>query len=572
MFGLLLIGFFAGLIAGGSPCILPILPVVLVGWSAPIADSASPHRARQRRAVAVVAGLVLSFSLITALGSVILSSLGLPQDLLRNVGIALLVLFGIGLLWPGFERVLERPFTRLARSAPTGATSGFVLGLGLGFVFVPCAGPVLAAISVLGARHHASIYSVLLSFFFGAGAATPLFAIALAGDRVIERNRTISKKTRQLRPVAGGLLIAMALAITFNLPATLQRVVPGYTQSLQQWIEGNHYTVSQLRALQNQKNTGSLVDCENTAASGVMHSLASCGTAPNFTGITAWLNTPGNKPLTMTGLKGKVVLIDFWTYSCINCQRTLPHVEAWYQRYHKDGLVIVGVEAPEFAFEHVVSNIAGAAKHLGVVYPIAVDDNLSTWNAYANQYWPAEYLVDAHGVVRHVAYGEGNYNEDEQFIRTLLHQANPSVVLPPPTNVPNLTPTEQTSPETYLGTERSQYMENDHMQNGLAATYKLITNVAQYYYALGGTWTPSAESITAGANAQLSINFRAQDVYLVLGGSGTVTETLNGQPYKTVHVHGIPTLYTLVQGSHMQQGMLTLSFTPGVAAYDFTFG
>ena len=572
MFGLLLIGFFAGVIAGVSPCILPILPVVLVGWSAPVAEGVDPRRARQRRAVAVVSGLVVSFSIITALGSVILSSLGLPQDLLRNTGIALLVLFGVGLLWPGFERLLERPFTRLTRSAPTGAKSGFVLGLGLGFVFVPCAGPVLAAISVLGARHHASLYSVLLSFFFGAGAATPLFAIALAGDRVIERNRALSAKTRKLRPFAGALLILMAVAITFHVAATLQRDVPGYTQSLQRWIEGNNYTVSQLRSLQHQKNTGSLVDCENTAAAGTMNSLANCGVAPNFTGITAWLNTPGDRPLTLAGLKGKVVLVDFWTYSCINCQRTLPHVEAWYQRYQKDGLVVVGVEAPEFAFEHVVSNVAGADKRLGVVYPVAVDDNLDTWNAYANQYWPAEYLIDAKGVIRHVAYGEGSYTQDEGFIRTLLQQANPHVSLPPATNVPNLTPTEQTSPETYLGTERSQYMENDHMQNGVAATYKLISNVAQYYYALGGTWTPSAQAITAGSNAQLSINFRARDVYLVLGGTGTVTETLNGQPYRSFHVGGIPTLYTLVQGKDLQSGILTLSFTPKVAAYDFTFG
>jgi cytochrome c biogenesis protein CcdA/thiol-disulfide isomerase/thioredoxin len=572
MIGLLVIGFFAGVIAGVSPCILPILPVVLVGWSAPVADTENPYRARRRRAVAVVIGLVCSFSLITALGSIILSSLGLPQDLLRTVGIVLLVLFGVGLLWPRLEVLLERPFTRLAAKSPTGTTSGFLLGLGLGFVFVPCAGPVLAAISVLGARHHASAYSVLLSFFFGAGATTPLLAIALAGDRIIERNRALSSTTRRLRPVAGGLLIAMALAITFNLPATLQRDVPGYTQSLQQWIEGNSFTVSQLRSLQNQKNTGSLVDCENTAAAGVMQSLGDCGTAPNFTGITAWLNTPGNKPLTLASLRGKVVLVDFWTYSCINCQRTLPHVEAWYSRYKKDGLVVIGVEAPEFAFEHVISNIAGAAKQLGVDYPIAVDDNLSTWNAYLNQYWPAEYLIDASGVIRHVSYGEGNYVQDEQFIRTLLRQARPGVVLPPATNVPNLTPTEQTSPETYLGTERSQYMENDHMQNGLPATYALIKNVAAYYYALGGTWTPSNEAISAGSNAQLSINFRARDVYLVLGGTGTVTEMLNGQPYSEVHVAGIPTLYTLVSGQQLRSGILTLSFTPGIKAYDFTFG
>ena len=569
---LFLIGYLAGVIAGVSPCILPILPVVLVGWSAPVADEANALKARRRRALAVVAGLVLSFSLITALGSVLLSSLGLPQNLLRDSGIVLLALFGVGLMVPALGHLIERPFQRLTRSAPTGAKSGFVLGLGLGLVFVPCAGPVLAAVSVLGARHHASLSSVLLAFFFGAGAATPLLAIALAGDRLIERNRALSKRTRRLRPVAGALLVLMSLAITFNVAATLQRDLPGYTTTLQHWIEGNHYTTTQLRTLQGQVTTGSLATCESEAASGAMATLGRCGVAPEFTGLTGWLNTPGDQPLTMASLRGKVVLIDFWTYSCINCQRTLPHVEAWYHRYKKDGFVVIGVEAPEFAFEHSPHNIAAAAKALGVNYPIAIDDNLNTWNAYANQYWPAEYLVDANGLVRHVTYGEGNYGGDESFLRTLLQEATPGVTLPPPTNVPDTTPTEQLSPETYLGTQRSQYLVNGTMQDGVRQTFTLPTTVTSQSYALGGTWTPSPESISAGPNASLSLNFQAKSVFLVLGGSGTVTETLNGTPLKTVTVKGYPTLYTLVSLPTAQTGLLHLAFHGNVQAYDFTFG
>ena len=572
MIGLLLIAYFAGVIAGVSPCILPILPVILVGWTAPVADEAQPSKLRRRRSLSVVAGLVLSFSLITALGSVILSALGLPQNILRDAGIALLVLFGLGLLFPRLEVLLERPFTRFTRSNAPGARSGFVLGLGLGLVFVPCAGPVLAAVSVLGARHHASLGSVLLSFAFGAGAATPLFSIALAGDTVIERNRRVATRARRLRPAAGVLLIAMALAITFNLATTLQRTLPGYTTTLQHWIEGNSYTTAQLRALQGQHNAGSLVACENSAASGEMVGLGRCGVAPNFTGISAWLNTPGNRPLTMQQLRGKVVLVDFWTYSCINCLRTLPHVTSWYQRYAKDGLVIVGVEAPEFAFEHVTHNVAVAAKQLGVTYPVAIDNNLDTWNAYANQYWPAEYLVDANGVIRHVAYGEGNYGADEKDIRALLQAAQPGRQLPPPTSVPDLTPTQQISPETYLGTERSQYLDGQTMVNGARASFTLPTHVATGSYALGGVWTPSPQRIHAGPGAQLTLQFSAHHVYLVLGGEGTVTETLNGQPYKTVHVHGIPALYTLVSAPTVTSGVLGLSFTPGLDAYDFTFG
>ena len=573
MIGLLFIGFFAGVIAGVSPCILPILPVVLVGWTAPVAEGANPLRARRRRAVAVVAGLVLSFGILTALGSVILSSLGLPQDLLRNVGIVLLVVFGVGLMVPRFETLIERPFRRLTRSAPTGAKSGFVLGLGLGLVFVPCAGPVLAAISVLGARHHASLYSVILSFFFAAGAATPLLAIALAGDRLIERNRSLAQRTRRLRPFAGALLILMALAITFNAASALQRWLPTYTQSLQHIVERNSFTLAELRHLNGDgANDGSLVACENVAAEGYEAGLNRCGVAPSFTGITAWLNTPGDRPLSLTALRGHVVIVDFWTYSCINCQRTLPHVEAWYQRYHADGLDIVGVEAPEFAFEHEVSNIRAAAKSLGVDYPIAVDDNLDTWTAYSNEYWPAEYLIDSAGVVRHVDYGEGNYSQTESLIRQLLVAAHPGLRLPPPTNVPDLTPTEATSPETYLGTERSQYLAGQSMTNGRAALFRFPASIPQYEYALAGTWTPSAQAITAGSGAQLTLSFQAEHVYLVLGGSGSVTVAVNGHRTGVVEVHGFPTLYTLVNQATDKAGTLSLSFSPGVKAYDFTFG
>ena len=206
----------------------------------------------------------------------------------------------------------------------------------------------------------------------------------------------------------------MALGIIFNTFNGIQKFVPGYTNALQQHVEGNKFTYEQLRSLsQSSNNDGSLAACEGVAATQSVTILQKCGTAPKFVGIVKWLNTPGDQPLTLSQLRGHVVLVDFWTYSCINCQRSLPHVEAWYARYHKYGLDIIGVQAPEFAFEHVISNIKSAAKSLGVKYPIAVDNNLTTWTAYSNQYWPAEYLIDAKGVIRHVDYGEGNYNGTE---------------------------------------------------------------------------------------------------------------------------------------------------------------
>lgn len=573
MIVLLLIGFVAGLIAGISPCILPILPVVFVGWADPVTGTTRPLAARRRRAVTVVFGLVVSFALITATGSAVLSALGLPQDLLRDLGIALLLLFGVGLLIPNLETLLERPFARLTRSGTRVNGSAFIFGLGLGAVFVPCAGPVLAAISVLGARHHASFYSVLLSFFFAAGAAVPLLAIALAGDRLIERNRRLTERARRLRPVGGALLIAMGLAIAFNLTGGFQNLLPGYTNTLQQHVEGNAFAFRELNSLQHvATNDGSLSTCERYAASGYSQGLSKCGAAAQFTGITKWFNTAGDKPLTLKALRGHVVLVDFWTYSCINCQRTLPHVEAWYKRYRNSGFEVVGVQAPEFAFEHVLSNIQSAIKSLGVKYPVAVDNNLDTWTAYRNNYWPGEYLIDAHGVIRHVDYGEGNYTADEDLIRQLLTKANPDVSLPAPTNVPDLTPTSAISPETYLGAERSQYLDGAEPVDNEDAVYHFPASIPVPSYALSGEWLTESQRIIAKANSQLTLSFEANDVYLVLDGQGTIRVSLNGAYVKTVKVSGYARLYTMLQQKSDANGLLNLRFSPGLEAYDFTFG
>ena len=553
---LLLIGFLAGMIAGISPCILPLLPVLLVGWATPAGDVDHPLAARRRRAVSVVLGLVLSFALVTALGSVVLSALDLPQDLLRNLGIVLIILFGIGLLVPQVERWLERPFQRFARSASKGTRSGFVFGLGLGLVFVPCAGPVLAAISTLGATHRESFYSVALSFCFAAGAAVPLLAIALAGDRLIERNKKLSQRSRQLRPLAGALLIVMAIVIAFNGVSFLQRAVPTYTAALQRIIEQNSFTTKEIRTVKGQSNSGSLVSCENVATSGFVGSLQDCGRAPNFTGINAWLNTPHDNALSLSQLKGHVVLVDFWTYSCINCQRTLPHVEAWSRRYGPDGLVVVGVEAPEFAFEHEIGNIRAATQKFGLSYPVAVDDNLATWNAYKNEYWPAEYLIDATGVIRHVDYGEGDYGQEEGLIRQLLTSAHPQSALPAPTSIPDLTPQEAANPEKL----------NDTTNYGNASTPPLG------YYSLGQSWLATQEFIEAIGTATIRLGFEAEHVYLVLGGQGTVNVSVNGTYIKTIHVSGFPTLYDLYNQTSDKSGQLLLTVSSGVQAYDFTFG
>jgi len=570
--GLFGVAFLAGLVAGISPCILPVLPVVLVGWKVDETDATDVARQRRRQAIALVGGLVLSFSLFTAVGAELLSALHLPDTLLHDLGIVVLFAFGLSLIVPKLAQLLERPFARFARPGTRGTGSSFLCGLGLGLVFVPCAGPVLATVAVLAARHQASFSSLLLSVSFGIGVSVPLLVIALAGDRLIERNQWLAARSRKLRPVAGGILIALSLAIAFNLTAPLQRALPSYTASLQHWIEGGQATTQSLRALSGAQSDGSLATCQAEAAGGAENGLAACGVAPALTGITGWLNTKGNKPIRLANEWGHVVLIDFWTYSCINCQRSLPHVKQWYDRYRSSGLEVIGVEAPEFAFEHNVANVKKAAAGLGVTYPIAVDGNLSTWDAYANQYWPADYLVDATGMIRHVGYGEGGYDHTESLIRKLLKAANPGHKLPPPTSVADTTPTGSLSPETYLGADRSSFQENGSVTSGTTETFVPYATTQNGYYDLGGTWTASGESITAGAKAEIILNFTAKNVFLVLAGNGTVTETLNGQPKGTIAVHGVPNLYQLVALPQQQDGLLKLQMTKGLSAYAFTFG
>jgi cytochrome c biogenesis protein CcdA/thiol-disulfide isomerase/thioredoxin len=545
---LLGIGFVAGIITAVSPCVLPVLPVVLAGGAA----------GGRRRPYAIVAGLVLSFTVFTLSASALLSALGLPQDTLRDIAIALLFVVAATLLVPRFGMVIEAPLTRLSRRPSGDLGGGFLLGVSLGLVFVPCAGPVLATVSVLAAQHKIGLRLVLLTLFYAAGAGLVLLLVAIGGQRVSRRIRT----TRVWwRPALGVVMAAAAIAIAFNLDQTLQTDLGSYTSALQRHTESSKYAISHLGGLKGGK--GALT----VKKAATKTSLPDYGPAPEFTGIAHWLNTPGDKPLTLAGLRGKVVLIDFWTYSCINCLRTLPHLQAWYAAYHKDGLQIVGVHTPEFAFEHVLSNVEGAVGRLHVTWPVALDNDYGTWSAYSNEYWPADYLVDKSGHVRAVHFGEGDYSGTEKDIRNLLGVTGAAAA------VPNQTPTEPLTPETYLGPERldtSRYVGSP-LVKGKAADYTLAASVPTSSISYGGEWTLNGQIATAGIGAQLRLRFQAEKVYIVLGGHGTVGVDLNGKPLPAIDVNA-DRLYTVVSSNTEQNGLLQFSFSPGVRAYSFTFG
>ncbi|GAA1372137.1 cytochrome c biogenesis protein DipZ [Streptomyces beijiangensis] len=568
MLTLILIGLLGGLITAVSPCILPVLPVVFLagGPGTETAAPAEPTPARNRRPYAVVAGLVLSFSFFTLLGVTLLSALGLPQDILRYVGLALLVLIGLGLIFPPVERLLEKPFARIPQRQVNKEGSAFVLGLGLGLLYVPCAGPVLAAITVAGARGQISADIVTLTVSFAVGTAVPLLVFALAGRRVAERVAAFRTRARKLRIAAGVLMVVLAFALAFNVTDTIQRALPDYTSAAQKKIEDSDTARQKLSGLYNNSNK-ELSRCEDGA-----DELRSCGQAPAIDGIAKWLNTPGGAPVDLAKQRGKVVLIDFWTYSCINCQRSLPHIEAWNAAYKAYGLEVIGVHSPEFPFEKNAGNVADQAKKLGVSYPVALDNDLTTWDNYRNRYWPAKYLIDDKGTVRYFKFGEGQYDKTEDFIRTLLKQADPQVQLPPKTGQKADDLTAGRTPETYLSNLRIRNYVGTPIVDDKATVYRFPADIPLNSLSLDGTWTAGYDHFTAGRDARLAFTYRAKNVNLVLAGEGSVTVLVNGKETKTLQVHGTPSLYSLVDNADPGEAKLELRLTPGIQGYAFTFG
>jgi cytochrome c biogenesis protein CcdA/thiol-disulfide isomerase/thioredoxin len=547
---LLGIAFVAGLITAISPCVLPVLPIVLAG-------SASGGR---RRPFALIGGLVASFSVFTLFGVWILDQLGLPDDLLRNIGIALLFVVAAMLLVPQLGVLIERPLARLGRRPASDLGGGFVLGVSLGPVFVPCAGPVLGAITTNASRLDFGSRTLLITLAYAVGVAVPMLVIAVAGQQAVARAAVAKRRLARIRPVLGAMIGVAALLIALGFDIRLARHVPGYTLSAQNAIEASSHARKELTKLTSSQG--------GAARAATIPGLDDFGPAPDFSGISHWLNTPGDRPLSLRSLRGKVVLVDFWTYSCINCLRTLPYLRSWYRTYGKDGLVIVGVHTPEFAFEHVLSNVRKATHQLDVRYPVALDNGYDTWNAYRNQYWPAEYLIDRRGHIRHAHFGEGEYDKTEGLIRRLL--AERVQRLPAALNLPDRTPSGLMTAETYLGAERGRYPQTD-VRAGKFTRYKLPFQVEQNEVALGGSWRVEPERAVAGPRAELVLNFVARRVHLVLGGHGTVDIRLDGTHVKRVRVTE-GKLYTLVSQPKLEGGALLLRFSPGVEAYAFTFG
>jgi len=538
---LLLIGVLAGIVTAISPCVLPVLPVLLAGG------------ASGRKPLRIVAGLVVSFSFFTLFASWLLRKLGLPQDLLRNLAIISLFVMAVVLLLPQAAQLLERYLAFFSRLRPAKTGDGFFLGATLGLVFVPCAGPFLAAITTAAARESFGGRTIAATVAYAVGAAIPMLVIARGGRAAAARIRSHAD---QLRIASGAVIAVVALALVFHLDDHLAQLTPGYTTYLQKKIESSS---SATRELGKVRGGG-----ETLAVKGHSDGLPDYGAAPALHADGSWINS---RPLSLRQLRGKVVLVDFWTYSCINCLRTLPHLKAWDAAYRKKGLVIIGVHTPEFAFEHVTSNVRAAVKRLGIRYPVVQDNRFKTWDNYANQYWPAEYLIDREGHVRHTSFGEGEYPKTENLIRTLL-----SVHGKRARQLPDVTPTEAMTPETYLGYERLANYTGSRIVPNVRTRYAFAKRLFANAFSYDGTWTVGAQRVVAGPDARLRLEFQSKNVYIVLGGHGKVQVLIDGKKTKTIRVDS-ERLYTVRASNELaSNALLELRFTPGVQAYSFTFG
>jgi cytochrome c biogenesis protein CcdA/thiol-disulfide isomerase/thioredoxin len=583
---IVLLGFavLAGAGTALSPCVLPVLPALL---------SAGGVGGR-RRPLGVVLGLVATFTItIVGIASVV-GGVGLGSDPLRSLAVAVLLIAGVALIVPGLADSVEARLSRLAALGPKtrgdGFASGLLVGAALGFVYTPCAGPILAAVISVSA---ASGRTIAVAIAYGLGSGIVLLGLVLGGRTLFDRIRRAGRGLA-LQRALGAIMVITAVAIATELDVNFDQYVAQHIPevNLTASLEKSHSVESRLPELTGRRPKFEASVSTPSDPLNVSHArlladaakLKNVGEAPEFADTEDWFNTPDHHPLTLAGLRGHVVLIDFWTYTCINCIRTLPYLKAWYAAYHKDGLTIVGVETPEFAFEHEASNVANAIGQFGIHYPVVQDNEMGTWNAYANEYWPADYLVDAHGDVRYATFGEGDYSQTETAIRALLAEAGANVgAMSRATGV--VVPSEQATPETYLGTARAQgWVNGPHpgLHDYGSAQHEL--DISDFAYS--GTWKIAGQPAEAVAHAGVEVDFEAKNVYLVLSSPGerprSVQVLLDGHPISAAlagaDVHnGVVTvrrqrLYTLVSLPRDEQHRLTLRFAPGVTGYAFTFG
>jgi cytochrome c biogenesis protein CcdA/thiol-disulfide isomerase/thioredoxin len=608
MIVLLAFAFVSGVITILSPCILPVLPIVLSGGVG----------GGKARPFGVLAGFVASFTAFTLALSAIVQALGIPVDALRIVAVVLIALFGVVMLVPWlrdrFELLTARVASRggggggavvaagpAAPRARRGFWSGVVVGLSLGLVWTPCVGPIMASVISLALTQHVDGGSVFITLAYTLGTAIPMLGVMLGGRALLARVPVLTRNAANIQKGFGVLMIVVAVAIGLGwdrqFQAAVLRAFPNYGAGLTA-VEKVKPVQAVLKGRERRGTAMTAAPAENGVFSapevapgnGV---LGDYGAAPAFVTSGTWFNTEGlapaagqtaaggSMPLTLEGLRGKVVVVDFWTYSCVNCVRTLPYLRAWYDAYRDKGLVIVGVHTPEFEFEKSTPNVARAIRDLGVTWPVVQDNDYKEWNAYANQYWPAHYFIDAKGRVRYFHYGEGEYAESEKVIQELLQEAGASgvrgiVSKPAPVLAAQ-------TPETYLGYDRGAGLLTDaKLAPDVPAVYPPARAPGNGEWTLDGRWTITPQYIVPDAAGTLRFGFQAKNVFLVIepqDRGASIGVTVDGKPAAdTVDVRGgtlVPAesrMYQLVGQEAPGLHVLGLAVKGKVRLFAFTFG
>jgi cytochrome c biogenesis protein CcdA/thiol-disulfide isomerase/thioredoxin len=579
---LVLFAFVAGAGTALSPCVLPVLPALL----------ASAGSGGRRRPLGVIAGLTATFTIaIVALASVV-DGVGLPGGAVRTLAVLVLFGFGVALLVPRLAARMEAPLSRLARFGPRGRGEGFwsglLVGAGLGFVYAPCAGPILAAVVSVSATRGASGELVAVALGYAAGSALVLLLVAFGGRRLLDRLRAAGRGPAVQR-VLGAVMVATAVAVATDLDVRFQTALaddfPEVVVNPTRALESSDAVEERLAELRGQTRFEETEAVEAGPAGRRTAGLPVLGRAPDFTGNDRWWGTAANAPLDLADLRGRVVLIDFWTYTCINCIRTLPYLRAWDGRYRERGLTIVGVHTPEFAFEREADNVRRAIAANRLRYPVAQDNEYATWSAWGNQYWPAKYLIDARGRVRYAHFGEGAYEETEAAIRALLAEAGADRLGEMASARVETASPELATPETYLGYERAEGFVPGPLRPGYGR-YAGADDLPPASFALSGGWYVGRESATAVRGARIEARVTARKVFLVLSSKGGrprgVEVLLDGRPVGAAEAGedvragrvtvGEERLYRLVSLPRVEDRRLTLRVPPGVTGYAFTFG
>jgi cytochrome c biogenesis protein CcdA/thiol-disulfide isomerase/thioredoxin len=566
---LILFAFLGGIITILSPCILPILPIVLSG----------SITGGKRRPMGVVTGFILSFTFFTLFLSAIVRATGLSPDTLRMTAVVIISFFGISLLVPMLQKATEKIFSRLTQLAPKqntqdGYLSGILVGMSLGLLWTPCVGPILASIITLAATSSVGLNAIIITLSYAIGTAIPLLAITIGGRNLLTNHPWLLKNTTTIQKAFGVLMLLTALAILNSWDRKFQTYIletfPSYGTGLT-ILEDNAIVRNQLDTLKGGSPMLTDLLSENY------------GNAPEFIPGGQWFNS---QPLSMRELRGKVVLVDFWTYTCINCIRTLPYLTSWHEKYKDKGLVIVGVHTPEFEFEKNPDNVKKAIQDFGIQYPVMQDNNYATWQAYTNRYWPAKYMTDKNGKIRYTHFGEGDYDETEKMIQKLLEETGVTV----DEQVANPTYQVQSrTPETYLGYERmAGLVSPERVVPNKATTFTTPVNIQSNRFALHGTWTIGAERAMPTTGATLTYHFEAAEVFLVIrpntpGAAGGIRVYLDDVPvpdvYKGEDVQGgnvkinEDRLYKLIKLPAPGRHILKLEVLDGdIELYAFTFG